>query len=78
MLLLPRPQQPLVVQGLLWTSDQPEAETSKNTLHPQQTDHAPSGTRTHNPSKLAAPYIRLRPRAHWVRFNITCYQTINL
>jgi len=40
------------------------SETSDNTQHSQQTDHAPSGTRTRNPSKLGAPYTRLRPRAH--------------
>jgi hypothetical protein len=36
-------QQPLVGQGLLWTSDQPDAETSDNTQHSQPTDHAPAG-----------------------------------
>ena len=37
-----------------------------NTQHSQQTDiHAPSGIRTHNPSKQAAADPRLRPRGHW-------------
>jgi hypothetical protein len=39
-----------------------------NTQHSQQTDiHAPCGIRTHNPSKRATAYPRLRPRAHWDR-----------
>jgi hypothetical protein len=30
--------------GLLWTSDQPDAETSDNTQHSEETDiHAPGG-----------------------------------
>jgi hypothetical protein len=43
--------------GLLWTSDQPDAETStwQHTQHSQETDiHAPGGIRTRNPSKRAA------------------------
>ena len=37
-----------------------------NTQLSTQTDiHAPSGIRTHNPSKLAAVDPRLRPRGHW-------------
>jgi hypothetical protein len=37
--------------GLLWTSDQPVAETSTwQHKHSQETDiHAPSGIQTHNP-----------------------------
>ena len=70
-------QQPLVGQGLLWTSDQSDEETSDKTQHSQQTDHTPSWTRTHNPSKLAAPYTRLSQRAHWNRLNTTSYLTIN-
>jgi hypothetical protein len=47
--------------GLLWTSDQPDAET----LMSQQTDvHAPGGIQTRNPSKRAAADPRLRPRGH--------------
>ena len=43
--------------GLLWTSDQPDAEASlpDNTQHSQETDiHAFSGIRTRNPSKRTA------------------------
>jgi hypothetical protein len=54
--------------GLLWTSDQPVAETSDNTQHSQETNiHAPGGIRTHNPSQRAAADPRLRPRGHWDR-----------
>ena len=41
--------------GLLWMSDQLDAETSDNTQHSQQTDiHAHGGIRTHNLSRRAA------------------------
>jgi hypothetical protein len=53
---------------LLWTSDQPVAETCtwQQTQHSQQTDiHAPVGIGTHNPSKRAAADPRIRPRGHW-------------
>jgi len=53
--------------GLLWTSDQPDAETSTlqhikitRNRHP-----CPSGIRTNNPSKRAAADPRLRP--HLIR-----------
>jgi hypothetical protein len=37
--------------GLLWTSDQPDAETSYYTQHSQETDiYAPCGIRTSNPT----------------------------
>jgi len=49
--------------GLLWTSDQPDAETSDNT-HTKETD---GGTRTHNLKKRAAADPRQRPRGHWDR-----------
>jgi hypothetical protein len=53
--------------GLLWTSNQPVAETS-TWKHSQQTDiHALGGIRTHNPSKRAAVDPRLRQRGHWDR-----------
>ena len=46
--------------GLLWTSDQPDAESSDNTQHWKETDiHAPGGIRDHNPSKRAAAGPRL-------------------
>jgi hypothetical protein len=52
--------------GLLWTSDQPDAETSTWQHTTQQTDfHALGGIRTPNPSKRAAAVPRLRPRGHW-------------
>ena len=51
--------------GLLWTSDQLVAETSDNTQHSQQTNiHAPGGIRTHDLSRRAAVYLRLRLRGH--------------
>jgi len=53
--------------GFLWTSDQPDAETS-TWQHSQQTNfHAPGGIRTHDLSRRAAADIRLRPRGHWGR-----------
>jgi hypothetical protein len=60
--------------GLLWTSDQPVAETSlpDNTEHSQETDiHAPGGIRIPNPSKRTAVDPRLRPRGHWDRQVLT-------
>jgi hypothetical protein len=53
--------------GLLWTIDQPDAETvPDNTQHSQETDiHAFGGIRTHNPSKRAAADPCLRPRGDW-------------
>ena len=54
--------------GLLWTSDQPVAETSDNTQQSQQTNiHAPGGIRTHDLSRRATADLRLRPRGHWDR-----------
>ena len=54
---------------LLWTSDQPDTETSTdNKQHSQQTDiHAPGGILTHNPSKQAGADPRLRPHSQWDR-----------
>jgi hypothetical protein len=56
--------------GLLWTSDQPDPETSlpDNTQHSQETHiNAPGEIRTRNPSKRSAADLRLRPRGHWNR-----------
>ena len=56
--------------GLLWTGDQPVAQTSlrDNTQHSQQTNiHDPGGIRTHNLSRRAAADLRHRPRGHWDR-----------
>jgi hypothetical protein len=51
--------------GLLWTGDQPDAETS-TTQDTSLTDiHVPDGIRTHIPNKREAADPRLRPRGHW-------------
>ena len=51
--------------GLLWKSDQPEAENSDCKKHSQETDtYAAGGIRTHIPCKLAATKLRLRPHGH--------------
>ena len=51
--------------GLLWTSDQPYAQTSTWQHTTLTRDiHAPGGIRNHKPSKLAAADPRLRPRDH--------------
>ena len=58
--------------GLLWTSDQPIAETStwQHTQHSQWTTiHAPGELRTHNASKRSVVDTRLRPLGHWDRQN---------
>ena len=56
--------------GLLWTGDQPYAETSTRQHTTPTTDfHAPCGIRTHNPSKRAAADLRLRPGSHWDRLD---------
>jgi hypothetical protein len=57
--------------GLLWTNDQPFAETSlltqDNTTyrHKRQNIHAYTGIRTRDSSNQAAADLRLRPRGHW-------------
>ena len=54
--------------GRLWTSDQPDAETSAwiKTQHSQETDtHTPGRIRTRNTSKREAADPRLRPRLLW-------------
>jgi hypothetical protein len=55
--------------GLLWTSVQPDAETStwQNTTSKETDIHVSRGIRTHNPSKRMAADPRLRPRRHWDR-----------
>ena len=54
--------------GLLWSSDQPNAETS-TWQHTTLTTNIPNprGIRTHNFSRRAAADPRLRPRGHWDR-----------
>ena len=50
--------------GLPWASDQPVAEAF--TYATQQTNiHAPSRTRTRDPSKRVVADLRLRQRGHW-------------
>jgi len=51
--------------GLLWTSDQPDADTT-HTQHSHDV-HVPGGIRTHYSSTRAAADARLRPRGHWHR-----------
>ena len=47
------------------TQHSQQADLCLTTQHSQQTNiHAPSGIRTHNPSKRAAADPRLRPRGH--------------
>jgi hypothetical protein len=51
--------------GLLWTSDQPEAETcTQHTTLKRERHPWPVEIRTHNPSKRVAADPRLRPRGH--------------
>ena len=63
--------------GLLWTSDEPVAETS-TWQHSQQSDiHARDGIRTHSFSKRAAADPRLRQRGHWDRHTgVTLYKYV--
>ena len=53
--------------GLLWTSNQPDAEnpTWQNTISQQTDIHAPGGFRMRYPSKRAAADPHPRPRGHW-------------
>ena len=61
--------------GLLWTSDQPDAETSTWQRTTLTIDiHASGGIWNHNPRKRAAADLRLRPRGHWVRY-FTLYRS---
>jgi len=54
--------------GLLWTSDQPDADPStlQHTTFATNTP-SPDEIRTRNPSKRAAADPCLRPRGHWDR-----------
>jgi len=60
--------------GLQWTSDQPDAETFCLTTHNTHKKHihAAGGIRTRSPSKLEAPYPRLRQRGHWGSADYLC------
>jgi hypothetical protein len=53
--------------GLLWNSDQPEAENStwQHRALTRNSIHAPDGIRTHNPSQRVAPNPCLRPHGPW-------------
>jgi hypothetical protein len=55
--------------GLLWTSDQPDAETSTRQHTTLRGDRypCPRRDRTRNPSKQAAADPRLKPLGHWDR-----------
>jgi hypothetical protein len=53
--------------GLLWTSDQPVAETSTWQHSQRTTIHTPGGIRTRNPNKQSAVDKRLRVKAHTQR-----------
>ena len=58
--------------GLLWTSDQPDAETSirQHTTFTRDRHPCPGEIRTHNPRKRAAADQRLRPLGHWDRHQL--------
>ena len=60
--------------GLLWTSDQPDAETStwRHTTLTTDTQQC----QTHNPSKRETAVPRLRPRGHLDRFPIALQNII--
>jgi hypothetical protein len=59
--------------GLLWTSDQPEPQTStlQHTTLTRDNIHATGGIRIRTPTKRAAAEPRLRPRGHWDRLHST-------
>jgi hypothetical protein len=68
--------------GLLWTSDQPVAETftytGQHNIYTLETNiHARSGTRPRDPSNQVAADLRLRPRGHWDRLKKVQLQTFN-
>ena len=63
--------------GLLWTSDQLDAEISTWQYTTLTTNiHEPGEIRTHNLSGRAAVDLRLRPRGHWDRHGITIVHCI--
>jgi hypothetical protein len=55
--------------GLLWTRDRPFPETStwQHKDSEQIKIHGSGGIQTHDPSKLLAADLRLRPRGNWDR-----------
>ena len=59
--------------GLLWASDQTDAETS-TLQHTQETDiHTPGGIRTRNPNKRAAADPHLRSQSQCDRLYVCVY-----
>jgi hypothetical protein len=64
--------------GLLWTSDQPDAEMSDSTQHSQEVYMPPTGFEPHNPSMREAADPRLRPRGHWDRHAIYIHGQMEL
>ena len=58
--------------GLLWTSDQPDAETFtwKHVILAENRHLCPGGMRTHNPRKQETTDPRLTPRGHRDRLRI--------
>ena len=50
-----------------------------NTQHAQQTNiHVSGGIRTHNPSRLAAADLRLRPRGHFYNLYTCTFPSVDL
>jgi len=58
--------------GLLWTSDQPDPETStsQHTTLTRDKHPFPGGIRSHNTRKRKAAAPHLRPHGHWDRVTI--------
>ena len=66
--------------GLLWTSDQPNAETStwQHTTVTTDRYHASGGIRNRNPSKKEVRDSRLRRCGHWDRHQIQSHTDIHI
>jgi len=65
--------------GLLWMSDQPDAETSTwqhTALISDRDMNAPSGIRTRNSSKRAAANPHLKPCGQRDRLSVLCHQIV--
>jgi len=52
-----------VGRGLLWTSDQPNADLTTHDIHNIQTSKPPGGIRSHNLSRLESPQTYALDRA---------------
>jgi hypothetical protein len=60
--------------GLLWTSNQPDAETSDNTQHSQETDnHVPTGFESTIPASERPQTNALDRAATGIIINLYCY-----